>query len=331
MEQDPSRALLAQQDPVRAEEGIAFLDREVSFSSGNDRPLRWFSCSGTWIREVDDRASAFFAREGRRYLLLVMQEITRLKQQQEEVRHNALRALIAEQGLVHGLREAIAAAEFQLQGPFNMLKAALGILQRRGNEEHNGTVIDVLRQALASGQQALEVLRGAMPREQPEVPTRLNLNQSLRDVLSLVTERMLTLGVQVDWRPAPQLLPVIGCENRLRAIFKQLVDNALDAMDSPGIRRRELRMSTDSNGDVVRIVIEDTGPGIPDDLRLRIFEPFFSTKEAAGHAGMGLSMVREVVNQHQGTLWLERGEEGGCRVHMQLPAREAGRFPGKTL
>jgi len=268
------RELLAHHLGMRAPgDGSAFHDEEVSFEPGEDRPTRWFSCSGTWIREMDDRAGAFFAPESRRHLLLVMQEITRIKQQQEEVRRNALRALIAEEARVHGLRESIAAAGFQLLGPFNMLKAALGILERRGNEEQNAPVIDVLRQALAAGQQALEVLRTAMPNEQPEAPVRVNVNQALRDVLSLLTDRMLALGVEVEWRPAPQLPAAWGCENRLRAMFKQLLDNALDAMDAPVVRRRELRVVTTVSDDAVRISIEDSGPGIPDELRIRVFEP----------------------------------------------------------
>ncbi|MGE0082191.1 MAG: nitrogen fixation negative regulator NifL, partial [Thiohalomonadaceae bacterium] len=250
----------------------------------------------------------------------VAQEVTRLKHQEAAVRHNTLRALVAEEAMVHGMREAVSAATFQLQGPVNLLKAALGMLERRGGEgDPSGMLTGVIAQALASGQQALKTLRAALPETRREPARQLNVNQLLREVLALVTERMLAMGVQVDWRPDEHLPPLLGCENRLRVVLKQLVDNALDAMDDARVRQRELRLLTQSVPGAVRIVLEDTGPGVPEALRLRIFEPFFTTKERAGRMGMGLSMVQEVVNQHNGTVHLESGPQGGCTVSLLFP------------
>ncbi len=286
-----------------------------------DGTSRWFVASGTWIEELDESAGGFFAAGGsRRRLLVVAKEVTRLKQQEAAIRHNTLRALVAEEAMVHGMREAVSAAAFQLQGPVNLLKAALGMLERRGGEgDPRGVLTGVIVQALASGQQALETLRAALPEARREPATRLNVNQLLREVLSLATERMLAMGVQVEWRPDSHLPPLFGFENRLRAVLKQLIDNALDAMDDAGVRQRELRLITQSAPGAIRITLEDTGTGVPEALRLRIFEPFFTTKENAGRMGMGLPMVQEVINQHGGTVHLESGPQGGCTVNLLLP------------
>ena len=115
--------------------------------------------------------------------------------------------------------------------------------------------------------------------------------------------------------------PVNGFPNRLRAMFKELVDNAIDAMNVKAWRVRELRVVTRSSGGNIDVLIEDSGPGIPAALRLKIFEPFYSTRKAAGrHLGTGLSSAQQVATEHEGTIIVAPGENGGCCMRVVLPA-----------
>jgi len=75
-----------------------------------------------------------------------------------------------------------------------------------------------------------------------------------------------------------------------------------------------------SNGHtVVSLVVEDTGPGIDDELLPHIFEPFFTTKAADEGTGLGLSIAADIVAQHQGRIWAESPTEGGTRFTVELP------------
>lgn len=305
--------------------GAGFARQEISFDPGGGGQVRWFSCSGTWFRESDGSADNFFEARKQTYLLLVANEVTGLKQGQEDLRMNALRALMAEEELVQGMRETLAGAVFQMEGPCNMLSAAAGMLERRakGNEE-NEVLLDVLQQALASGRTALEALRRCMPAPHVEPLRPVNVNQAVREVLGLSTARLLALGIVVDWRPAPVLPPVLGHENGLRGLFKQLVDNAMDAMAEGKNRARELRIRTEAEAEAVLVVIEDTGPGIPEALRLKVFEPFFTTKGAdRRRAGMGLTMAQDVVNEHAGNIDIDPSYTDGCRFLVRIPLRRA--------
>lgn len=300
-----------------------FTGHEICFDPGGGRPVRWFACSGTWFQERDPSADNFFAARKQIYLLLVANEVTRQKHEQEQTRMNALRALMAEEELGQGMREILAAAMFRLQAPLNMISAAICMLKRRVNPTEEGSaLLGVLQQALDEGHLALKTLGDSMP-EMPDEPLgSVNVNQLLREVLVLCTDRMLALGVVVDWKPAPVLPALLGCENRLRSLFKQLVDNAIDAMSEARSKLRELRIRTAASDDAVQVTIEDTGPGIPEALRLKVFEPFFTTKRAAMHrAGMGLPMVQEIVNEHAGTVEIDPGYTEGCRFRVQLPIR----------
>ena len=299
-----------------AEQG--FRDKEVSFDPGGKGQPRWFSCSGVWFREQDNSAANFFKPVRQTYLLLMANEITSLKRQQEAVGMNAMRALLAEQERVRSMREALQAAIFQMQGPLNLIVAARDLLERRG-AQGDPALRTALRQATTAGQEALERLRALIPQVPPEAATPVNINQLLREVLELCKHRLLAGGMVVDWKPTPILPAITARASRLRGMFKQLLDNALDAMEGNRHQPRELRIVTNVRDQAVQITIEDTGPGIPSDLHWRIFEPFFTTKRAATHTGLGLALVQEVVNEQRGVIALDSDYTAGCRWQVSLP------------
>lgn len=299
------------------------VDQEISFDTHTRGEQRWFACSGIGFRAQDSSADHFFEASNEKHLLLVVKEITEFKQQQEIIRMNALRALVAEEELVQGMREMLAGAIYKLQEPVNLIAAALGLQERRSTKaaDNNDPVLSVLRQALEVGQQALDTFQSSMPEELDEPIEPLNLNQLLRDVLTLSTQRMLAAGVTVDWRPTPVLPVVLGREGRLRGLFKQLIDNALDAMKVKGLKRHEIGVTTRVEGDQVVVEVSDSGPGIPREYSLKVFEPFFTTKGRLGrNAGMGLAMAQEVVNQHAGSIEIDPQYGEGCRIKVTLPA-----------
>ena len=297
----------------------SFDNQEVSFCPVGSENCRWFSCSGTWFRERDDSADSFFESARQTFFLLIANDITALKEQQEKVRMSALRALMAEEELVQGMRETLAGAVYKLQAPINLITAATAMMDRRANGDDE-SLRKALEQALNAGHDAMEELRACMPEPVPEMDEPVNMNQLIREVLSLSTERLLALGVVVDWKPTPILPVVNGAPGQLRGMLKQLIDNAMDAMDSPGINNRELHIATDSRKGFLVIRIDDSGPGIPEAQRLKVFEPFFTTKGNGGRrAGMGLAMAQEVVNRHAGTISVETAPTGGCRMVLQLP------------
>ena len=145
-------------------------------------------------------------------------------------------------------------------------------------------------------------------------------------MLRLATEKLLAAGVVVDLRPATILPALIGRPNGLRALFSYLIDNAIHAVSESGRDYRELRIQTRTeNGDVVVESI-DNGLGIPSEAALRVFEPFYSNwKNRRDHAGMGLTLAQEIVNDHDGSIEIDAHFLGGCRVFARLPYdRELG-------
>jgi signal transduction histidine kinase len=135
----------------------------------------------------------------------------------------------------------------------------------------------------------------------------------LQHVLSLTSQQLGQRQIEVQ-ADLPESLPAIyAVSSQIQQIFFNLILNSLDAMTAGGklkIRAREFEHG-------VEITFQDTGPGIPENRRNDIFEPFFSTKE--GGTGLGLTVSYNIVTAHGGTLDLVNEHEPGACFRLFLP------------
>jgi len=294
-----------------------FLRREgeVRIERPNRPEPRWFSVSTLPLDVAQESADAFFGAATRRCLLLVAVDITPLRIEQEKARTAALKALLAEEEHASALRESLSATLYRLEEPMNLIASAVGRLRARGE----GAVSGALEQALGLGRETLDDLRRLIPLEGQEASTSVNLNEVLRDVLSISTPRLLAAGITVEWQPAPVLPNVIGRPLQLRTLFKALMDNAIDALD--GKRAvREIKLVTLPCADCVQVMVDDSGPGVAPELRLKAFEPFFTTRKSGSrHMGTGLPRAQQIAAEHGGGVELLDAPGGGCRVRVDLP------------
>jgi signal transduction histidine kinase len=106
---------------------------------------------------------------------------------------------------------------------------------------------------------------------------------------------------------------------QLQQVVLNLALNAMDAIATSPRNRRdgEVVVGTSTGKDTVEIFVRDTGPGLPPDVLPRIFEPFYSTK--AHGLGMGLAIVRSIVERHRGEVHAENQAAGGAVFRIRLP------------
>lgn len=299
--------------------GRSFKDVEVSIDIPGSRGPLWFSCSGTPTSEVDASARNYFGRNriGERHLLLLANDITARRREVERAHLENLRARLAEQQMTQVMREALGAAVYQMQGPLNVIQAAIGMLKRSNPEPT--TLARMLAQISASSQQAMATLKAALPEETREAQAPVNVNELLRQVLEIETDRLLAAGVVVDWQPAHVLPKLTGQRNQLRCMFKHLIDNAILALNETSKTHRVLRLSTRAIDEGVEVEIQDNGPGIAPENRFKVFEPFFiGWRNRRNRAGMGLALTQEIVNRHGGCIQIDSGYADGCRIRLSL-------------
>lgn len=291
----------------------SFASRESRIDRAAGRP-RWLSVSASVIEMHSDCADSYFCSGGQPGLLLVIADVSSLREEQDRARTAALQAVLADEERAAAIREGLSAAIFRLEEPMNVMASAASVLQRRDLASAG-----VLQRALAVSREHLEALRQVIPQSRQETEIHLNLNEILRDVLDICTRRLLAAGIVVDWQPAATLPPIIGRPLQLRMLFKALVDNAIEAMNIKGWKRRELSISSAVNQDCIVISVIDSGPGIPPEWRHKAFEPFFTAKNGSGsHVGTGLSRAQQIVADHGGIIDLEVSPSGGCKAIVEF-------------
>lgn len=145
-----------------------------------------------------------------------------------------------------------------------------------------------------------------------------DLRQGMDTVLTLY-QHQIKQGVELDYQ-ADELPPVQGLPDELNQVWTNLIHNALQAMHHQG--RLSIRMNTEGQG--VLVSVGDSGPGIPESIRERIFEPFFTTKPAGEGSGLGLDIVRKIVEQHGGRIDFSSEAGVGTTFRVWLPLAGPG-------
>jgi len=139
----------------------------------------------------------------------------------------------------------------------------------------------------------------------------------LENVLTIYHNKI-KQGVELVRRYAD--IPRIPClPDELNQVWTNLIHNALQAMQNKGT----LYIGVRPAGDEVVVEVGDTGCGIPESIRQRIFDPFFTTKPAGEGSGLGLDIVRKIVEKHRGTIELESTEGVGSTFRVRLPTTQA--------
>jgi signal transduction histidine kinase len=142
----------------------------------------------------------------------------------------------------------------------------------------------------------------------------VDVHQGIEDTLQIFSHRLKS-GIEVC-RCYDRTLPQINAYgSELNQVWTHLIDNAIDAMNGKG----SLKITTTRDGNAVCVEIADSGTGIPPEIQSRIFESFFTTKPVGHGTGLGLDIVRRIVeNRHQGTISLE-SQPGATRFSIRLP------------
>jgi signal transduction histidine kinase len=119
-------------------------------------------------------------------------------------------------------------------------------------------------------------------------------------------------------------LPEIDADpEQLKEVLVNLIVNACEAMERGGsIVVREQEMINPLDGRMAVIRVSDNGPGIPESIREKVLQPFFTTKEDG--TGLGLSIVDRIIQEHQGSMEIESNETGGTTFIISLPIKEPG-------
>ena len=150
-------------------------------------------------------------------------------------------------------------------------------------------------------------------------PSRFDMNDLLLESIELLEVARDEHAVRTELRLTPDPLLAHADRTLMAQVIHNLMQNAIDAMQTIPIENRRLIITTDHNADgSIAMTFEDHGPGIPEYLAESAYVALFSTKGKG--LGLGLSICRSVIEAHGGRIWHEANQAGGCIFHVRLPA-----------
>ncbi len=158
----------------------------------------------------------------------------------------------------------------------------------------------------------------------------IDLNSVIEGPFKLLDQQLKTHNIEVVRELAPDLPKVMGDPIRLEQVFMNLITNARNAVESCGRENKRIEVrtyKTDNQGSAtgnhaVAVEVKDNGEGVPEDLREKIFQPFFTTREPGKGTGLGLSVSSKIIEEHKGKFELESQVGGGTTLRVILPVSD---------
>ncbi len=262
---------------------------------------------GTSI-DVEVSAARFTDEEGPA-ILVMLRDIGERKRLQEQLRKTER---IAELGtLASGMAHEIGT-------PMNVILGRAEYLMDRVTEE---PVKKGLQTIVTQVERITKVMNQLLTFARRHAPERcpLDLRGTIEAGMELFQERLARNQIQVELGLADDCPLALADPDQMSQVFINLVMNAVHAMSDGGM----LRIGLAPEKKMVKLTIADTGHGIPRDVVEKVFEPFFTTKEFGQGTGLGLTVVKGIIEEHQGSIVVESTEGKGTTFTILLPQAES--------
>jgi signal transduction histidine kinase len=189
----------------------------------------------------------------------------------------------------------------------------------------DGTSRDRAGQIIQAAQRAQRLVRELLTMTKPRPPTfeAVDLNALVKQTMDLERPQCSVAGIKLVADFQTDLPRVTADPHRLGQVLMNLLGNARQAMDAAETGRN-LTVRTRRRGELVEIHVADDGPGIPAEVKARIFDWFFTTKPPGEGTGLGLAVSREILQAHGGSLHLEDTPGGGATFVIEMPRERPG-------
>ncbi len=298
--------------------------RAVEKKQPYDIPFRALLADGT-IRYLHSVGKPLFEESGEvvEYIGVTMDETDRVRanaavqEAQQELARVARLTTMGElaASIAHEINQPLAAVVANANAALRWLARSPPVLENTAES---------LKAIVAEGNRASEVIgriRALLKHRKPEY-VDLDINDAIREVLGLTMNVLRSRNVAVQTHLPADLPLAVGDRVQIQQVVMNLIMNGADAMNPVTDRPRVLKIVTqvDDSGEVL-VSVQDTGTGIDEAVRERIFTPLFTTKSTG--MGMGLSICRSIVEAHGGRLWASPAEPQGTDFRFTVPGATA--------
>ncbi len=254
--------------------------------------------------------------QGKPHVLTIAHDITENKRSAEELVRQRESSYQREK--LAALGSLLAGVAHELNNPLSVVVARAVLLEEQGGPATQSAALKIRTAA----ERCARIVRTflAMARQEPPQRGPVAINDVVSAALEMTAYTVRTSSIEVAPDLAKGIPPILADPDQLHQVLLNLIVNAQQVLqDRPGPRRIRVASRYDPDGCVIRIAVADNGPGIPEHLRARVFEPYFTTKATGMGTGMGLAVSHGIVEAHGGTLTLDCPEMGGSVFTITLP------------
>jgi PAS domain S-box-containing protein len=254
----------------------------------------------------------------------VLRDIRRIKELEQGMIHAERLAAVGElaSGILHDVNNPVAVIGLNVElmnRQLSKVKDGKASAEAAVESVH-GSVKDIDRatEAIRKLTSHLMSFTRGTPQDEKE---KIDLRDAVEDALFLLKNKILRNHVEVDQLIVPGHHFVMGTRNSIEQVFANILSNACDAMAERPVKRVTIKAKPDIRGEVLcwRVDLQDTGPGIADDIREKIFHPFFTTKPRGKGTGLGLSIAMNVMANHKGSIELHSTMGEGSTFSVIFP------------
>jgi two-component system, NtrC family, nitrogen regulation sensor histidine kinase NtrY len=239
----------------------------------------------------------------------------------EDLRTSKERLVIAER--IAAWQEIARRLAHEIKNPLTPIQMAMDTLRKTWRKKHP-SFDEILEESTSTVLQEADRLKrivaefsdfARMPK--PEFQ-RIDLNEVIRGAVSLYQGAE---GPKVETTLANQLPQLDADKGQLHQVVLNLVENSREAIGQRPGGRITVATRVGEAGDRALLVVEDNGPGVPTELKDKVFAPYYTTKHSKGGTGLGLAIVHRIVSDHGGRIALSDPPGGGARFAIELPLR----------
>ena len=304
------------QDRAADQEGFRqLIAREINVYTREKRYVRkdggivWVGVNVALVRDADGRPM---------HTVAMVTDITELRRAEEAAREHLEEASRLQR--LQTANELATLLAHELNQPLATIATYAEVgeqLLRKPSPDPDEVAANLKRisqQALRAGG-IIRHLRSLVSRRHVD-PMPMDLNEVVRNACDLLAPQARRSAIRLEMQLDPRLPPLVGVDVQVEQVLLNLLQNAFDAIQDAGMEGGTVTVQTRWSGDMVRVTVSDSGPGIDAASAVALFEPLASQK--AHGLGVGLRISRSLIEAHGGRLWVEPRVPGGV-FHFELP------------
>jgi signal transduction histidine kinase len=302
---------------IKSENRLSIIDEQLIRMLGNDGtvcfPMKAQGFPVGVLVLAADEADLQDIRKKMDHLRMLL-NYAALALHNENIRRAQAKAVLAERfSTTSSMARKVA---HEVNNPLSIIKNYLMVLQLKLEDSGiSSQEIPIIKDEIDRVSRIIDQLSD-LSKPDIKIFTSIDINELLQDTLKLLSAPLAADSIRLELNPGKDIPDITSSRDNLKQVFINLIKNAAEALKTGG--NINIATKYQKGAESIQIKIKDDGPGLPETVQARLFEPYTTTK-GEGHSGLGLSIVYSIINELKGTVSCTTEKDQGTEFLIVLP------------